>query len=63
MLHRISSNVRTAVPAKEGVIPEAVHMIPAEIPERYEVCERFLYSEYGLAETDLKKLKDMYPEC
>ena len=62
LLHRFSDNVKTAVMAAEGVLPEAVHMILAEILERYGSYENFLLQEYDLSEEDLKKLRDRYLE-
>ena len=62
LLHRISDNVKTATLAVEGVLPEAVHMILAEILERHGTYENFLLEEYGLSETDLAKLRNLYLE-
>ena len=62
LLHRFSENVRTAVMAVEGVLPEEVHMILAEILERYGTYENFLFHEYDLKEEDLKQLRDFYLE-
>lgn len=58
----LSENINTAVMAVEGVIPESVHMILAEILERYETYENFLLHEYDLTEEDLQKLRDFYLE-
>lgn len=58
----LSENFETAVIAKEGVIPEASHMILAEIQERYDTYEAFLYQEYGLCEEDLSSLREYYLE-
>ena len=60
LLHRLSGNIRTAIMAVEGVLPEAVHMILAEILERYETYENFLLREYDLREEDLRILRDRY---
>ena len=62
ILHWLSENVETAVMAVEGVIPEAVHMILAEIQERYDTYENFLFHEYDLTEEDLNSLRDFYLE-
>jgi protein-tyrosine phosphatase len=62
LLHRFSDNIRTAIMAAEGVLPEAVHMILAEILERYGTYERFLFYEYGLSAADLDRLRDLYLE-
>ena len=60
LLHRLSGNIRTAIMAVEGVLPEAVHMILAEILERYETYDNFLLREYDLREEDLRILRDRY---
>ncbi|MBR3356682.1 MAG: tyrosine-protein phosphatase [Solobacterium sp.] len=62
LLHRFSENIKTAILAAEGVLPEAVHMILAEILERYGTYENFLLQEYDLTEEDLTKLRDLYLE-
>lgn len=62
LLSSRSENFRTAVTAVEGVIPEAVHMILAEILERYGTYENFLFHEYDLNETDLADLRNYYLE-
>ena len=62
LLQRLSDNIRTAIMAVEGVLPEEVHMILAEILERYGTYERFFFYEYGLTENDLQKLRDYYLE-
>ena len=61
-LPKLSDNIRTAVIAVEGVIPEEVHMVLAEILERYGSYENFFLHEYGLGETELQKLRDLYLE-
>ena len=60
LLHKLSDNVRTAILAVEGVLPEAVHMILAEIRERYGTYENFLLHEYALQKEDLEKLRNLY---
>ena len=62
LLHRFSSNVKTAILAAEGVLPEAVHMILAEILERYGNYDHFLFCEYGLTQDDLEELRELYLE-
>lgn len=62
VLPDLSDNVRTAVMAVEGVIPESVHMILAEILERYGSYENFLRHEYDLTAEDLQRLRDIYLE-
>ena len=62
LLHRASKNVQTAVLAYEGVLPEAVHMILAEIQERYGNYETFLREEYDLKKEDLETLRSYYLE-
>ena len=62
ILHWLSENVETAIMAVEGVIPEAVHMILAEIQERYDTYENFLFHEYDLTEDDLNNLRNFYLE-
>lgn len=58
----LSTNVSQAIYAVEGVIPESVHMLLAEILERYDTYEEFLYREYDLTENDLENLRDLYLE-
>lgn len=62
LLHKFSDNIRTAIQAVEGVLPEAVHMILAEILERYGTYENFLLKEYKLSEDDLTELRNYYLE-
>jgi hypothetical protein len=62
LLQFLSKNVRTAVLAYEGVLPEAVHMILAEIQERYGNYETFLREEYDLKKEDLETLRNYYLE-
>ena len=62
LLHRFSNNIRTAIMAVEGVLPEAVHMILAEILERYGSYENFLHHEYDLTKEELQQLRDFYLE-
>ena len=59
---RLSSNVSQAILAVEGVIPESIHMLLAEILERYDSYEEFLYQEYDLTQDDLDYLRDLYLE-
>lgn len=59
---KLSSNARQAILAIEGVIPESVHMLLAEILERYDTYEHFLFKEYGLDEKDIQYLRDIYLE-
>lgn len=61
-LYRMSSNVQSAVMAYEGVLPEAVHMILAEIQERYGNYDTFLLEEYDLRKEDLVTLRSYYLE-
>ncbi|MBR2761739.1 MAG: tyrosine-protein phosphatase, partial [Solobacterium sp.] len=60
--HKLSDNVKTAILAKEGVLPEAIHMILAEIQQRYDNYNNFLLEEYSLTEDDLNSLRDYYLE-
>ena len=62
LLSRFSGNMRTAVLAVEGVLPEEVYMLLAEIRERYTTYENFLFHEYGLSHDDLARLRNLYLE-
>ena len=62
IFHKLSDNVKTAILAKEGVLPEAIHMILAEIQQRYDNYNNFLLEEYSLTEDDLNSLRDYYLE-
>ena len=62
LFSKISSNYRTFMAIREGVLPEAAHMFLAEIQERYDNYETFFLKEYGLTREDLEALRDRYLE-
>ena len=62
LLVKISDNYKTMVMATKGVIPESVHMLLEEIKEKYETYENFFDKEYGMNESALVRLRDMYLE-
>ncbi len=61
-LYSLSENFQSAVMAYEGVLPEAVHMILAEIQERYVNYDSFLLEEYGREKEDLETLRVYFLE-
>jgi len=59
---KISSNYRTLMAVRQGVLPASATMFLAEIQERFDNYETFFEKEYDLTPADLKKLRDRYCE-